>query len=461
MKMFWCFFVATLGGLLASSSVALSQESVTTPPPDDGIFLNIGNAGTRRIKLAIPVMAAGQTPSASALDTDIINRFRRLFDFTMSFDIASNESLPTSAGAYAVPIGYDSWKALGFELVLQGSVAGAADGVRTMEFRLYDVQKGKRLLGKRFSQVSSTNLDEVIKRFADLAIQSLTGQMGIFSTRIAFVGAARKGDPKEVYICDFDGQNLVQVTREGKPHMSPAWSPDGTKIAYTSFKNGRAEIHLYNLLTRKSYKLSQGEGNVSGANWHPDGQTMAFSQSLKGQTSIYTMRSFDGGGIKTLVTGSGLEVEPAYSPGGKLLAFASGRFGNPHIFVRDLLSGKDTRITFAGWYNSSPSWRPDGKKLAFAGYDREIDRYDIFNVDQDGRLLERLTLDRGDNEKPSYSPDGRFILFQSNRRDDDVRGKQNTYRLFIMTKDGAGQRPLNIALADVSMPEWSPYLTGL
>jgi TolB protein len=292
-------------------------------------------------------------------------------------------------------------------------------------------------------------------------MKELTGQLGIFSTKIAFAAAPKAGKSKEIFIADFDGRNIVQITNDGVPTMSPSWSPDGSKLTYTSFKKGRAQIYVFNLLTRKSYTLSRSTGNSSGADWSPDGKTVAYSMSNEGKTSIYTMRAFDGSGVQPLVQGSGLEVEPAYSPDGRMIAFASGRFGNPHIFVRDLGTGQDTRITFAGWYNSSPAWRPDGKKLIFAGYDRQIDRYDLFNVNPDGRQLERITLDQGDNENPTYSPDGRFILFQSNRREGGGKGKMPSYKLYIMTRDGAGQRPLNLPFADVTMPSWSPYLVGL
>ncbi len=118
-------------------------------------------------------------------------------------------------------------------------------------------------------------------------------------------------------------------------------------------------------------------------------------------------------------------------------------------------TGKDTRITTAGWYNSSPAWRPDGLKLAFAGYDREIDRYDIFLVNPDGTRIERLTLDQGDNEKPAWSPDGRYLLFQSNRAPSG-RGKARGYKLYVMNKDGGGQTALNIPLHDITMPAWGP-----
>jgi TolB protein len=201
--------------------------------------------------------------------------------------------------------------------------------------------------------------------------------------------------------------------------------------------------------------MTRSQGNNSGANWSPDTKTIAFSGAEDGRTAIYTMRALDGGGRAKMIGESGLEVEPAYSPDGRFLAFASGRFGNPHVFVRDLQSGKDQRITTAGWYNSSPQWRPDGLKLAFAGYDREIDRYDIFIVNPDGSRMERLTLDQGDNEKPTWSPDGRYLIFQSNRAKSG-RGKTKGYKLYSMNRDGGSQQMLSIPLYDVSMPAWGP-----
>jgi TolB protein len=454
-------FVVLLHVCFANVGLAQSPKPAD---PKDGIFLDVGSAGVRRIKIAFPILAGG-APAAPqdkkpALDSAISEEFKRLFDFTMSFDVIPQASFPSSAEAFSVPLPTDRWKSLGVELVVLGTVEKEANNTRSLEFRLYDAQKGTRLMGKRFSKIPESETSVVIKRFSDLVMKELTGQMGVFSTKMAFAAAAKPGKAKEIYIADFDGRNVVQITNDGVPHMSPSWSPDGSKLTYTSFKSGRAQIYVYNLLTRKSLPLTRTSGNTSGAEWHPDGKSIAFSMSSEGKTAIYTMKSFDGTEVKPLVQGSGLEVEPAYSPDGKFIAFASGRFGNPHLFVRDLSTGGDTRITFAGWYNSSPSWRPDGKKLIFAGYDREIDRYDLFTVNPDGRQLERITLDQGDNENPTFSPDGRFVLFQSNRRD-GVRGKQPGYRLFVMTKDGAGQRPLAMPFSDVTMPSWSPYLVGL
>ena len=154
-------------------------------------------------------------------------------------------------------------------------------------------------------------------------------------------------------------------------------------------------------------------------------------------------------------------MDPTFSPDGQLLAFVSGRFGNPHIFVGHLKwTGddevkvvRDTRLTYAGWYNSTPAWSPDSKKLVFAGYDKEINRYDIFMMNHDGKNLERLTLKTGDNESPSFSPNGQLVVFQSNRvGQSDQKGRP---KLWVMARDGSGQRELPTGLYEAQTPSWS------
>jgi len=412
----------------------------------------VGRAGVRKLRMAIPTFGG----AVGAADRQTwADRLTEIFAFTGSF-----EFIPESGFASKDPasktINFDEWSGIKTEAVIFAKAEpGSKPGLVNLELRLYDTKKKKQLLGKGFADQDKKKVDLALRRFADLCIEAFTGELGIFSSKIAFVGARAVGELKQLYIANFDGTALEQITSNGSINMSPSWSPDGSKLTFTSFKDGKAEIYVYNTVTKKIGRLTRTPGNNSGGNWHPDGKTIAFSGSASGKTAIYTMNSLDGGGRKEFIAGSGLEVEPAYAPDGAKIAFASGRFGNPHVFVRDLASGKDTRITFAGWYNSSPSWRPDGRKLTFAGYDREIDRYDIFLVNPDGRQMERLTLDQGDNEKPSYSPDGRFIGFQSNRAGAG-KGKQRGYRIFVMNRDGGEQRALKIPLYEVTMPAWSP-----
>ena len=449
---------------VVQNAVPVVQESAPaakTNPDDREIFIDVGRATTRKLRMAIPALefpkegaeSAALGPQAKA--TSI--RMTEIFEFTGGFEFIADSGFIAKEPTVKA-LNYQDWSAIKTDALILGKIEpGSKKGTKTLQLRLYDVKQKKQLIGKAYANTEEAKIDSVLRRFADLCMEALTGDLGIFSTKIAFVASKAAGEPKQLYLANFDGGELQQITNNKSINMSPSWSPDGTKVTFTSFKDGKAEIYAYSLISGKTGRLTRSPGNNSGANWHPDGRTIAFSGSTEGKTAIYTMSSLDGSKRSLFISGSGLEVEPAYSPEGSSIAFASGRFGNPHLFVRELKSGKDVRITFAGWYNSSPTWRPDGKKIAFAGYDREIDRYDVFVVNPDGRQMERLTLDQGDNEKPSWSPDGKFIGFQSNRSDSG-RKKQRAYRVFVMNRDGGDQRALKIPLYDVGMPAWSPRL---
>ncbi len=464
---YWTKALALLGGIVVHTANAQPPPAKPEAPPaasapadgkaDREIYFDIGHAGARKIRLAIPSFGLGDKPSSSVSAADRDTYAARLSDllaFTNAFEVIPASGFLAKNDPASKAINYEEWTPINTELLIMAKFEAAPEGKVAIEFRLYDVKKKKMLLGKRY-RPEKTQVDYVLRRFADLVMEVLTGEMGMFTSKIAFVGAKVAGQPRQVYISNFDGTELQQITDNGSINMSPSWSPDGTKLTFTSFKDGKAEIYVFNLLTRKLGRLTRSKGNNSGANWHPNGRTLAFAGGSNGLTAIYTMNSTSGSERSPLITGSGLEVEPAYSPDGTKLAFVSGRFTRPHVFIRDLASSQDTRITFAGWYNSSPAWRPDNKKIAFAGYDKEIDRYDVFIVNPDGRQLERLTLDQGDNEKPSWSPDGRFLIYQSNRVGSG-RGKTRAYKLYTMSKDGADQKPLNIPLAEVQMPTWGP-----
>lgn len=469
-KMIFRFLSAVIYLLCSSAAFAApsaggAAQPATAPTMQAGdgeLFIDVGRAGARKFKMAIPLF--GVEPGTAVTDADrefAANKLSDIFSFMGTFDFVPAASFIAKGNIAAKPIQYDEWTPLQTEGVILGKfVPSNSVGKFTLEMRFFDVKRRKQIHGVRYSDFEVGDLDRALRRFADKCVEKLTGEKGIFSTKLAFAGSRKSGEARQIFIANLDGTGLRQITNNGSINMSPSWSPDGAKLTYTSFRDGKADIFVYNMLTQKTSKLTAGFGNNSGANWHPDGRKIAFSGSHSGLTSIFTVNSMDGSDRKTFISGSGLEVEPAYSPDGAKVAFVSGRFGNPHLFIRDLRADSDTRITFAGWYNSSPSWRRDGRKLAFAGYDRDIDRYDIFIVNPDGRQMERLTLDQGDNEKPSWSPDGRFIVFQSNRLQKG-RGKANTYKLYVMNKDGGNVRALSIPLHDVVMPVWSPFLDSV
>ena len=176
-------------------------------------------------------------------------------------------------------------------------------------------------------------------------------------------------------------------------------------------------------------------------------------------TDIYVIDR-QGMSRQRLIKGMGLDVDPAFSPDGKWLAFVSGRYGNPHIFratlqwsMDRLRVTEDKRLTYAGWYNANPAWSPDSRKIAFAGYDRDIDRFDIFLMNADGSNLERMTLDKGDNESPSWSPNGMLLVFFSTRT--LHRKRKGAAQLYIMNRDGSMQRKLFTGLHLAQTPRWS------
>jgi TolB protein len=462
LRALYCSLAVFLMGWSVPGFAQGTQAGVGTAASRDApIFVDVGSAGTRKFRIAVApfVREGGQTPSAVDLE-EYSRKLERYFSFTGSFDVQPRSGFIAKPDAAAKPVVFEEWKSIRTEGLVFAKFSPDGTNGFSLEARFFDVARENRRVGKLFRNLSLKDVDAALRRFADLCIEALTGELGVFSSRIAFVAAQRPGENKQVYMANFDGSGVQQVTFDSAIHMSPAWSPDGSKLTFTSFIKGKAEIFRYDVTTKKVVQLTQSSGNNSGSNWSFDGRTIAFSGSVNGRTSIFTMRSADGSDRTLLVGESGLEVEPAFSPDGRLLAWASGRFGNPHIFVRQLSGKRDVRITTAGWYNSSPSWRPDGKKLAFAGYDRDIDRYDIFIVNPDGTGLERLTLDQGDNEKPSWSPDGRFLLFQSNRAASG-RGKVKGYRLWMMNRDGGNQIPLQVPFFDVSMPAWGPRMNLL
>ena len=347
------------------------------------------------------------------------------------------------------------WRSMGVESLTLASLVD--DGGVSITMKTFDVKRNKQLLAKQFKAVK--NFKSTIHQYADFILQTYTGKPGIFSSKLTFVGRRKKGDSKQIFISDYDGSNLKQITSGRTPHLSPAWSPDGRFVAYTSFESGNPHIYIYDTANGKKRRLTNTRGLNSGANWSPDGKFIVYTASNGGDTDIYLLPS-KGGGRKLLIKGSGLDVDPKFSPDGKLLAFVSGRYGNPHIFVSRLsyTSGRprvvsDSRLTYAGWYNSTPAWAPDSDRIIFGGYDKDINRYDIFIMNPNGSNLERLTLKTGDNESPSWSPNGQMIVFQSNRiGQSNAKGRA---ALFIMNRDGSGQKRLSIPLYETQTPHWS------
>lgn len=460
---------------LRVSLVGLSLGAFfSTPAVEAGpaLIVNIDSPNFRKILTATPVFyldPKSASPEGKEMATVGAEELSRILAFSGLFNAMdpaaftdvmkrATESWYTDTSAKSVDLSV--WKTMSAEALTLGMLTYNANQW-TLTIRTIDVTRGEVVVGKKYSQLTRQQLITVIRRYGDAILKAYTGKSGIFNSKLTFVGRSSQSATKQIYISDFDGSNAYPITRGNAPHLSPSWNKDGSLIAYTSYEDGNPDLFIYDVATRKSRKISGIKGINSGGNFSVNGKLLAFTGSVNGDADIYTI-STTGGSRKLFVTGTGPDVDPTFSPDGKMMAFVSGRFGNPHIFVAQLQWKGDSevrvlsdkRLTYAGWYNATPAWTPESDRLAFAGYDKEIDRFDLFLVNPDGTKLERLTLRTGDNERPWFSPNGQNIVFMSNRT--NGQNVKSVHQLYMMNRDGSNQRALNTGLYEAQTPSWGP-----
>ncbi len=332
-----------------------------------------------------------------------------------------------------------NWTVIGAEAVIKGVVYGEQN--LTALVSLYDTNEGREVMRKKYK--GERNAARRIAHYISNDIYKyLTGEKGIFTTRVAFV--AEDGDKKGLYLMDWDGAGIKQLGIKGNFILRPHWSQDGSKLVYSSERGGQWGIYMldFTAMTEKKVFASRGL-NISG-NFFPDGDEIVFASSKDETYGIYRIRISDSK-LTRITTARGIEISPAVSPDGKLVAFVSDRGGTPQIYLMSR-SGHDLRrLTFEGSYNTSPSWAPDGKRIVFVG--RVSGKQQIFIVSPDGSALTQLT-DNGNNEDPSFSPDGRFIIFSSDRN-----GGSGIY---IMRANGESQKKITPPWLRAFGPRWSP-----
>jgi TolB protein len=440
-----------------------------------GIVVNIDSPQFREVVAAVPAFSIGDDQSdkeTRELADQASSELQRLLSFTGIFKVMSDAAFKDLT-ARVKPAWYrdqgssesslPEWKNIGVESLTIAEFSREKGASWSLIIRTIDVARREVLVGKKYSEISKKQVIGVMRRYGDEIMRAYTGKSGIFNSKLVFVGRTSQSAAKQIYISDFDGSNPVQISRGNYPHLSPSFSADGKFVTYTSYEAGNPDLYIYDIAAATSRKLSGHKGINSGGNFAPSGRLLAFTGSVNGDADIYTV--VPGGGARRLfISGNGLDVDPSFSPDGSKIAFVSGRYGNPHIFVASIdwrsptepRVKDDKRLTYAGWYNATPAWTPEGDRIAFAGYDREIDRFDLFMMNPDGTKLERLTLRAGDNERPWFSPNGQNLVFMSNRTNgQNVKG---VHQLYVMNRDGSNQRQLMTGLYEAQTPCWGPNL---
>jgi TolB protein len=255
------------------------------------------------------------------------------------------------------------WRAKGVDALLAGSVTRLADGRYDLRYRLWDTVKGQSLAAQSMA-VAPADLRLAAHRIADAVLEKLTGEKGVFSTRIAYVTKA--ANRYMLRIADADGEGGQVALTSPEPIISPAWSPDGRELAYVSFENRKAAVWVQEVASGKRRMVANFRGSNSAPAWSPDGTQLAVTLSRDGGSQIFLMDR-NGENLRRLTSSPAIDTEPAFAPDGRSLFFVSDRGGSPQIYRMPVAGGAAERVTFTGSYNISPALSPDGRQLAYIG----------------------------------------------------------------------------------------------
>ncbi len=409
--------------------------------------LEIDIVGGNAAALPIAVVPMPYQGAASAPQTDVAEVVAADLARSGQFRTLTGTGLGTQRPTRGSEIDFGFFQQAKQSYIVVGRVLDAADGGYRVEYELYDIAKNRMLA---FALTARANaMRDVAHQIADAIYEKITGVRGAFWTRIAYVvqTGVGKGAQYALYVADADGYNPQTVVRSDKPLMSPAWSPDGRKLAYVSFERGNSSIVVQDIATGARETVSSFKGINGAPSFSPDGRKLAMALSKSGNPEIYVM-DLGSRALTQLTNQFAIDTEPTWSADGSRIYFTSDRGGRPQIYQVASTGGSATRVSFQGSYNARPTVSFDGKKIAMAQGSGNTYRIALMDSSLGSARWSMLSPGSQD-ESPSFAPNAAMVLYAASEGSRGV--------LYAVSADARVRQRLVVSGGDVREPAWGPY----
>lgn len=431
---------------LAALALAASLMLLASAAQAQRLEIDIVDGNAAALPIAVvpfEYLGSGATP-----DTDIAAIVRANLNRSGSFRALAERDI-VEKPIRAVDVNYATWRLLRQDFLVVGRLLDGSDGGYRLEFELLDVAKQERMLGLALTGRSGS-LRDLAHQASDQIYERILGIRGAFWTRIAYVTATGLGRDTQfaLMVADADGFNPQPVVRSREPLLSPAWSPDGRRLAYVSFERGNSSIYIQDIGTGARELVASHRGINGAPAFSPDGTRLALTLSRTGNPEIYVM-DLGTRQLTQLTNHWGIDTEAVWAPDGNSIFFTSDRAGRPQIYEVPASGGDARRITFLGDYNARPSVCCDGQKIAMAQGQGNVYRIAVLDRSVGTPGLQTLVSIGNLDESPSFAPNGSMLLYAAR---DGRRGV-----LYAVSADARVRQRLVLADGDVREPAWSPY----
>lgn len=430
----------TILALAAAAALTLAPAA-DVRADDKGFVIDVTKPQRTRYPLAIPLASSGH-PTGNKMVQEILT-----FDMNVSgwFKALDPRSFLANLQREGLGIDVESWRNVGAYGVVKYRTVVSGDSLE-IDFKLYEIEKGDRPVLERTYKGSKKDIRKFTHMWGNEVVRYYTGEPGFFGSKIAFVTKG-SGRTKRILGMDFDGHGIYSIASNRYINILPAFSPDGSKVAFTSYRDGNPNLYVSSAGGGKARRVSHYEGMNTNASWSPDGDKFAITLSKDGNPDIYVIDARSGRVLRRLTNSPYIDTSPEWSPTGKEIVFISDREGGPQIFVMNADGSNQRRVSMNGSYNTTPTWSPRTDERVIAYTTRDESTFDIVTLNLDTGAYTRITQREGVNEEPTFAPNGRVLAFASSR--------PGGSGIYIANADGTGNA-IKVWSGSATTIDWGP-----